>query len=289
MLAFMTISQYGNTSCQNTYLPVNTRFYLTGTLLAVVRLCTKSMPVKCHALSIDTKLEKTCKRQVAKKRIAGELLMINSTLFIKKLALMSVGVALMMVLVNSAKADDSVTRQHEFDLQNFSEVEFTNSVGRLEIVPTDGREMRITLDIESDRGGFFRRRVDVDDMDLEVRERGDTLILVFDEKHVNAQWYVEMPAVDKTTIEMGVGELRLEIAATELNVELGVGDVDIDADENNVGRVDLDVGVGDARIRGGDLVDSKSAFISKRMHAEGKGQHDIEVDVGVGDVSVRLN
>jgi len=53
--------------------------------------------------------------------------------------------------------------------------------------------------------------------------------------------------------------------------------------------VDLNVGVGDARIRGGDLVDSKSAFISKRMHAEGKGQHDIEVDVGVGDVSVRLN
>ena len=45
-------------------------------------------------------------------------------------------------------------------------------------------------------------------------------ILSFDEEHVSAEWLVEMPAVDRATIAMGVGELRLEIGETALDVDL---------------------------------------------------------------------
>ena len=215
--------------------------------------------------------------------------MTNNSIFLKKLILMTVGVALMMVLVTAAKADDEVTRRHTFDLQNVEEVEFSNSVGSIEIIPVEGTEMRITLDIESKERGFFRRRVDVDDMDLEIRERGDTLFLVFDEEHVNAQWLVEMPAVNRTSVEMGVGELRLEIGTTELDVQLGVGDVNITAPENAVGRINLDVGVGDAEVRGGEIIRKESAFISRSIRAQGKGSNDMDVNLGVGDIRVRLN
>lgn len=215
--------------------------------------------------------------------------MINGSIFLKKLLLMSAGVTLMMVLVTTARAENEVTRKHTFDLEGIEEVEFSNSVGRIEIVPVDGSEMRITLDIEAKERGFFRRSVDVDDMDLEVRERRDSLYLSFDEEHVSAEWVVEMPNVDYTSVSMGVGEVRLELVNTELSVELGVGDVNIEAPARNVGRISLSVGVGDASVRGADIINSESAFISKRIRAEGQGGKAIDVDLGVGDVSVRLD
>lgn len=218
--------------------------------------------------------------------------MVNGQEFIRKLMLMSIGVILMTALVTSAKADDQVIRTHSFDLQGVTELEFSNSVGRFEIVPVDGDEMRIVLDIEGERGGFFRRKVDVTDMDLDVKERGDTLFLSFDEKDTKAEWLVEMPrrtSIDRTSIQMGVGEVRAEVGTTDLNVELGVGEVNIEAPLASVGRVNLNVGVGDASIRGGEIINSESAFISKRIRAEGKGAYPLEVDLGVGDVSVRLN
>ena len=215
--------------------------------------------------------------------------MINSQVFLKKFFLMSFGVALMMVLVDTARADDQVTRRHTFDLDDIDTVVFSNSVGRFEIVPSDSKEMRITVEIEANEHGFFRRGVDVDDMDIKVKERGDTLYLEFDEKHVSAEWLVEMPAVERTSVEMGVGEVRLEIGATELDVDLGVGDINVYAPENAVGRINLDVGVGDAKVRGGEVIRKESAFISQSIRAEGKGSNRMSVDVGVGDISVRLN
>lgn len=215
--------------------------------------------------------------------------MLNTHEFVKKILLMGVGVVLMTTLVTSAKADDRVTRTHTFDLSDVMEVEFTNSVGSLEIVPSSGTEMRIVLDIESERGGFFRRPVDVDNMDLEARERGDTLFLSFEEKNVSARWVVEMPRVEHTVIHMGVGELRLEVGATDLDVEMGVGDVTVEAPAASVGRVNLNVGVGDISFRGGDVMNRDAAFISQRIRAQGDGTHPLEIDLGVGDLKVRLD
>lgn len=213
----------------------------------------------------------------------------NSPILIKKLALMGVGVAMMLILVTSAKADEHVIRRHTFDLANVSQIDISNSVGSIEVVPVSGTQMRITVDIEAKKRGWFRRHADIDDMDISVRERGDALYLAFDERHANAEWLIEMPVVAYTTINMGVGELDVEIGNTELDIDLGVGDVNIRASERSVGRIKLDVGVGGAGVRGGEIIEHDTAFISQSIRAEGKGRHDINVDVGVGDADVRLN
>ena len=218
--------------------------------------------------------------------------MSNGEVFIKKLVLMSVGVMMMTMLVTTARADDEVTRSHDFDLDGIEEVEFRSTVGSFEIIPTRGDELRVVLEIEGNKRGFFRRSTDVSDMDLESRERGDTLILEFEEENANANWIVEMPrtsSVERTSIQMGVGEVNVEIGGTELEVELGVGDVDINAPEDSVGRINLNVGVGDASMRGGEVIDHDAMFISQSIEGEGNGTFDMEVDVGVGDISVRLD
>jgi hypothetical protein len=214
--------------------------------------------------------------------------MLDSEVFIRKLVLMSFGVGLMTLLVTSVKADDQVTRYHTFDLDQVEEVEFSNNVGRIEITPVNGNEMRIVMDIESNRHGLFRRQVNVDNMDLEVKERDDTLFLSFEEKGAKAEWVIEMPAVARTNIEMGVGELKLEVGATNLDIELGVGEVSVIAPEDSVGRINLNVGVGEADIRGGEILDRDSVFISQSVRAQGNGDHPQEIDLGVGEINLRL-
>jgi len=217
--------------------------------------------------------------------------MINGQVFMKKLMLMSVGVLLMTVLVTSAKADEHVSRTHIFDLDGIEEIEFSNGVGRFEISQTNEDEMRVMLDIESEKKGFFRRSADVSDMDIEVKERGDRLYLSFEEKNAKAEWIVEIPKsanVERTAIQMGVGEVEVDIGETELEIELGVGDVFVEAPESSVGRVEINVGVGDASLRGGEILDRDSVFISKSINGEGNGNFSLEVDLGVGDVDVRL-
>jgi len=214
--------------------------------------------------------------------------MLDSQIFIRKLVLMSCGVGLMTLLVTSVKADDQVTRYHTFDLAEIEEVEFSNSVGNIEIVPVSGNEMRVVLDIEGNRHGIFRRKVNVENMDLKVKERGDTLFLTFEEEDTKAEWVIEMPAVAITVIEMGVGELKLEVGTTDLDIELGVGDVSVTAPKASVGRINLNVGVGDANIRGGEILDDDSVFISQSIRAQGEGDHPLEIDLGVGEINVRL-
>jgi len=213
--------------------------------------------------------------------------MSNHPILIKKLALMSVGVAMMMILVTSAKAEEHVIRRHTFDPADVTEIDISKSVSSIEVVPVFGTQMRITVEIEARERGWLRRHADVVDMDVSVRERGNALYLAFDEKHATAEWLIEMPAVAYTTINMGVGELDIDIGATELDIDLGVGDVNIHASERSVGRIKLDVAVGEAGVRGGEIIEHDTAFISQSIRAEGKGRHDI--NVGVGEAGVRRN
>ena len=218
--------------------------------------------------------------------------MINSQVFMKKIMLMSIGVLFMTVLVTTAKADDSVTRTHDLDLEGIEEIEFNNSVGSFEVVLSDSDDMGITVEIEGQKKGFFRRTTDVSGMDIEVEERGNTLFITFEEKKANADWFITLPRtanLDRMSVDMGVGEVEMEIGETELDVELGVGEVFVQAPGNSVGRVYLNVGVGEASLRGGEIIEDESAFISSSVRGEGNGNYDIEVDVGVGDVDIRLN
>lgn len=190
--------------------------------------------------------------------------------------------------VLASEREDFVVREYSFALSDIEEVEFHASVGQLEIVPSDGNEVHITLEIESKGEGWFQRRRDVSDVELESDVRGKRLVLRQTEEGTTTEWRVQLPAVARTTIEMGVGEIDAELGATELEVELGVGDVDITLPEHSTGDIDIAVGVGDARLRGASDVDHERAFVSREISGRGAGTLDARIDVGVGEVNLRL-
>lgn len=206
------------------------------------------------------------------KKLINTMMLITATVFIT-------------LPVNAA---DRVIRVHTFDLEDFDELEINNSVGSIDIRLVTGNELRVEVDIEGE-DRFFRRDVQVDDVDVDIRTRRDKLILTIDDDDVKADWYIELPAVSAIEIDMGVGEIDVEIGASRLDVNLGVGEIDIYAPLATVGEIELSAGVGDSSIRGIDSVDESRVVVSSESEAYGEGDLSIEAKVGVGDVSVELN
>jgi hypothetical protein len=193
-----------------------------------------------------------------------------------------------LALALPALAEDSVVREYTFPLTDINEVEFQASVGSMRIVPIEANEIRLVLEIESRDRGWFNRARDVSRIELESRVRGDRLVLEQDEDDTETHWTVQMPAVARTTIHMGVGEIKGEFGATELDIDLGVGEVDITAPEASTGDIALSVGVGDASLRGASEVRRDQAFVSQDVDGRGEGTFDMRIDLGVGSIDVDL-
>ncbi len=186
------------------------------------------------------------------------------------------------------QAQDRVTRMHQFDLDGIEEIEINNAVGSIELNIVEGSELRVELELEGDREGFFRRRRDVGNVDLALEEDDDRLSLSIDDDDVTAHWTVFMPEVSLIDIDLGVGEIDAEIGASSLQINVGVGDVEVEAPLKEIGDIHVSSGVGDARIRGADNVDQSRQIVSEQSDARGEGIHDIDIEVGVGSAIVRL-
>jgi hypothetical protein len=204
--------------------------------------------------------------------------------------IMTVFITTMILFLGiQANAADRVIRNHSFDLEDIDEVEINNSVGSIDLRLVEGDELLIEVEIEAEDRAFFRRQVDVEDVDVEARTRGDKLILSIDEDDIKAHWYIEMPMVSEIDIDMGVGEIEAEIDGSNLEIDLGVGDVDVFAMLASTGDIEISVGVGDTSIRGVQSVESTWAVVSSESEAMGEGDATISVEVGVGDISVELD
>ncbi|MGV3593361.1 MAG: hypothetical protein ACO1PZ_16885 [Gammaproteobacteria bacterium] len=184
--------------------------------------------------------------------------------------------------------DDYVLREYTIPLADIDEIEIHAGAGSLEIMPLDANEVRILLEIESQQHGFFKRKRDVSDIELESDVRGRRLVLRQTEEGTNTEWTVRMPAVARTTIEMGVGDIEAELGETELDLHLGVGDVDVTLPAASTGDIDIEVGVGDARLRGAQDLEQERAFVSQDVQARGDGNLDARIELGVGDVTLEL-
>lgn len=202
-----------------------------------------------------------------------------------------IGILLFLVLAYllPGYAADRVIRNHSFDLTDIDELSINNSVGLIELYLVEGDELRVEVEIEGEDQGIFRGDRDVDDVDLEVRQRNGRLTLTLDEDDVSANWVVELPAVSIIDIDMDVGKIEAEIGDSILDINLGVGEVDVEAPLAMVGRISGSARVGEVTIHGADEIDRRRTFVSAQTEGRGEGENRIDIDVGVGDVRVELH
>jgi len=187
-------------------------------------------------------------------------------------------------------AADTQVRNHRIDASDIEEISLEGGVGEMTIVRSAGDELVVELEIESERNWLGRHR-DIDDIDVIISRRGDRLHVAVNEDdldNLELNWRIELPAVARTTVNLGVGQLVAEMGDTDLRVELGVGEARIEIPRQHTGRIDASVGVGSIRMDGVRDSVSRRAFVSESMYGYGDGARDAHVDVGVGEISVVL-
>jgi len=188
-------------------------------------------------------------------------------------------------------SDDVVIHHYSYSLDSINEVSIDGGIGTMEVIHTDGKELRVELELEGKRRFLLLNKRDVSEIEVEDRVRGDHLSLRLNEDeldNVNAHWRVELPSVARTHINLGVGQITAAFADTELELDVGVGAGDISLARRFVGRVETSAGVGSAELHGANDTVSKRAIVSEKTYGYGDGHHRMELNVGVGEMQVRL-
>lgn len=198
-------------------------------------------------------------------------------------------VACGLVFSTSAMAASSKRIQQQIDAADLVHVDFEISIAEIDIVVYDGDSIELDLLIEADRDWWFFGRNDIDDVELQVDRNGEQLKLRLDDDDIEQEWVVRLPAHLAVSMDIGVGEVLFSDFANNLNMELGVGTMQLNVAEGvDFESIHLKVGVGDTSVRGFDNgSDNERSFVGADSWYHGDGEVVIEVEVGVGDARVR--
>jgi len=170
-------------------------------------------------------------------------------------------------------------------------------VGEIEVRGDGGNELQAKLSVRCRRDDSCAGKIE--DVHLDTTRRGDRLIFtvrgypaLLDSDDMQIDGVIHVPAGLPLDIDMRIGELRVNDVDSDLRIDMGVGEVRVHVAADGVGRVRLDSGVGDAtlRSRAGRVAARRSLLVGAKLDwREGRGPALVDVDLGVGEVTVDLD
>jgi hypothetical protein len=211
-------------------------------------------------------------------------------------ALCAFALALLIAAPPLAADDDVRVRTLEQDLPaaGVRAVSFHGPVGELDVEATGGDTVRIRIVFQCDEDSS-RCRNAAEDVELEVRRRGDLLHLELEDwpkigsRGLSVEAEVEIPRDLALEIDWGVGEIDVDGMEGDLEVDLGVGEITVRTAEAAVSSVEMDVGVGEVELRVGGRSIEGDGFVGRSLRwSRGPGAADVELDSGVGEILVEL-
>ena len=231
-------------------------------------------------------------------------------------------IALCLAFLVSCLAGPATAAERELtgkvEAKAIKKLRFEGHVGSFELRGTDGDEIKWTLRLEPDDGGWFKSAKQaqraVDEAKVRAVAAGDAWELETDlpsgadEDDVKEHWIVEVPArlalafearVGEATVEgvaggveaeLNVGDLRIEVPRGAIDARVNVGELRITSGTKSPGRVRLEANVGDVdlKIQGKHIEADRSFAIGGGVSASNGGTDDISARVNVGDVRVHI-
>jgi len=214
----------------------------------------------------------------------------------KKIALI-LGTALLgMISAGTASADEVVRSFHQqIPIVNAQKVHLEFPVGELNVDPGDGSQ--VGLDVKVMCKEKTGRCADAaHDLKLVFDNSGDVFHLELKRfpkfggaKNLHVVARITVPRELPVHAELGVGEMNIHGLAGDLDVDLGVGEVNVTLPKEAVGSVDLDTGIGEASLIAAGRRYESSGLMSKELNWDkGTGRSKVKVDCGVGEIDVVL-
>ncbi len=169
--------------------------------------------------------------------------------------------------------------------------------GGLHIEGDDGNTIRFVVRVHCRHRSDDDCQTEVSRLHVDPRTAGRTLVVDFQGIHkepgirdVEVQTRMLVPRRLAARVEMGFGELVIDGLAGDVDVELGVGDLELRGDPRRFREAEAAAGVGDASIRTrGGLIRERGFIGHTANWDEGRGASSIHARVGVGSARIVLD
>lgn len=203
--------------------------------------------------------------------------------------------ALLWTLPASAD-DDVVVRRFvkQFPVTGVERVLVDVPVGEVVVEGWNGQQVELEVRLECDESGGacedLAKRVKVvysnqeDELTLRLKEWPKSR-----NKGLEAHVYVRMPRDLPLKAHLGVGELSIEALESNVDADLGVGELNVTLPAAAVGSVNADTGIGEANLTAGGRHYESAGLVAREIRwTKGTGKARVEADCGVGEINVQL-
>lgn len=185
---------------------------------------------------------------------------------------------------------------HEVSLEGADHLRLQYPAGVLAIEGDEGTTVRMVVRVDCKEKSYDDCQDEVRRLRVEHRVSGRTLVIELqgvrkqpNGHHVEIDTHVLVPRRLAARVEMGFGELRIDGMAADLDVELGVGNLQLRADSRRFREAQAAAGVGEATIRTPSGTVRERGFIGHEANwDEGRGMSSIHAHVGVGSARVTI-
>jgi len=168
------------------------------------------------------------------------------------------------------------------------------TVGELHIDGTDGDNVVVKLRVHCKRNDDWCED-HARDLKLDARVRGDRLDIdvegrsLFDHDDYWVEGRIQVPRRMRLEIDMPVGEVHVTAMENDVDLQLKVGEVNIDMPEKRVGRVHAGVAIGEATLDKSDGRVNIAGFLGRKVSwSNGEGTARVDVRIAVGEATLRL-
>jgi hypothetical protein len=189
-------------------------------------------------------------------------------------------------------------QRREFSAANLHTVRVDLHCGQVQIERSETPVVEAELRIRCERD-HERCAEKAESLELTGKERSGRLTIEVDglphwhsSRGLNVELRVRVPAGAGVDIDLGAGEVQVSDAASDVRVDLGAGQIQLRMPEEAVRSVDARAGVGEARLRGpnGQEIAERRHLVGGAVHwDDGRGQARVDLEVGAGEVTVRLD
>lgn len=192
-----------------------------------------------------------------------------------------------------SKQDNVKHLEQEFALNSKQRLSLEVPIGSLTITSCDCTQASISVVIKDkpfNDGKSNHSHQAREQASLKIEQSTHQVNLSVDIEHTDQdfqEWQLQLPKYTELSLEMGVGAVTLNDWQNTIQAEVGVGEVIIELANSNYGNIELVSGVGNTELKGiKGKVEQKSHFVGNSTEYRGTGDHRLEVEVGVGNITV---
>ncbi len=188
------------------------------------------------------------------------------------------------------------TQDQTVPLADTQVVEVRLGVGNLKIVGSSGTDIKVHLDLRCKSAEDKDCKKAAENVGLTTKRNGLRQVIGIDgypklrDLALSTDLTLEVPRQARLNAHTGVGDVHVEGSESDLEIDVGVGDVSLHLVAAKLRSVELDTGVGNVGLTlNGQRIEG-SGLVGKGLDwKQGTGSALVEVDTGVGDVEVILD